>query len=222
VTQLTNGRAIGITIAVLVGYDIARSTLVPGTIHFATNTGLIVVIAAVAAAARLTAEEVGLARDALPAGVRMGSLAVLVVGVVVAVGVALVGGDSPFVDDHVGRPLDDVLVQVVLEIPVATVLLEELAFRGVLAALLHRVLSPARAVAVTSLLFGLWHVPGAWAGFDLSGVVAVLTVVAATTVAGVVFQLMKDRTRSLVAPGLAHWATNGLSLLIVWAVVGGG
>jgi hypothetical protein len=33
---------------------------------------------------------------------------------------------------------------------------------------------------------------------------------------------MKDRTRSLVAPGLAHWATNGLSLLIVWLVFGNG
>jgi hypothetical protein len=36
------------------------------------------------------------------------------------------------------------------------------------------------------------------------------------------FQLMQDRTRSLVAPGLAHWATNGLSLLIVWFVLGSG
>ena len=48
----------------------------------------------------------------------------------------------------------------------------------------------------------------------------VLAVVIATTMAGIVFEVMKDRTRSLVAPGLAHWATNGLSLLVVWFTVG--
>ena len=113
-------------------------------------------------------------------------------------------------------------MQTLVEIPVATVLLEEFAFRGVLAALFHRIVSPWRAVAATSFLFGVWHVPGAWSGTDLEGVASVVAVIAATTVAGIVFQLMKDRTRSLVAPGLAHWATNGLSLLIVWFMVGSG
>jgi membrane protease YdiL (CAAX protease family) len=221
-TRVGDGTAIGITITALLSYDIARSTLIPDSIHFATNTAAIAVIAAVAVVAGLSREDVGLSRDALPAGLRAGSLAVLVVGVVVAAGVTVLGSDSPLVRDHVGRSTGHVLMQTFVEIPVATVLLEEFAFRGVLGALFHRVVSPWRAVTATSLLFGLWHVPGASSGLDLGGVSYVLAVVAATTLAGIVFQLMKDHTRSLVAPGLAHWATNGLSLLVVWFVVGSG
>lgn len=221
-TRVADGPAIGITVAALLGYDIARSPLVPDSIHFATNTAAIAVIAVIAVIAGLSRNDVGLSRDALPAGVRAGGLAVLVVGVVVAPGITVVGSDSPLVRDHVGLSTGDVLMQTFVEIPVATVLLEEFAFRGVLGALFHRVVSPWRAVAATSLLFGLWHVPGAWSGLDLDGVASVLAVIAATTMAGIVFQLMKDRTRILVAPGLAHWATNGLSLLVVWFVVGSG
>lgn len=219
---MADGTAVGITVVALLGYDVARSTLVPDSAHFATNTAAIAVIAAIAVVAGLSLHEVGLSRDAVPAGARVGGLAVLAVGVVVAAGVTVVGSDSALISDHVGRSTGDVLMQALVEIPVATVLLEEFAFRGVLGALFHRILSPWRAVAATSLLFGLWHVPGAWSGLDLAGVAGVLGVIAATTMAGVVFQLMKDHTRSLVAPGLAHWATNGLSLLIVWFVVGSG
>jgi uncharacterized protein len=222
VTRVAAGPAIGITIVALTSYDIVRSTLVPDSIHFATNTAAIAIVAAIAVVAGLSRDDVGLSRDALPAGVRAGSLAVLAVGIAVAAGVTVLGSGSPLIRDHVGRSTGDVLVQTFVEIPVATVLLEEFAFRGVLGALFHRVLSPWRAVAVTSLLFGLWHVPGAWSGFDLGGVAGVLAIIAATTVAGTVFQLMKDRTRSLIAPGLAHWATNGLSLLLVWLLVGAG
>jgi uncharacterized protein len=191
---VADGPAIGITIVALSSYGIARSTLVPDSVHFATNTAAIAVIAAIAAAARLSRDDVGLSRDAVPAGVRAGGLAVLAVGVAVAAGVTVVGSGSPLVRDHVGRSTGDVLMQALVEIPVATVLLEEFAFRGVLGALFHRVVSPWRAVAATSLLFGLWHVPGAWSGTDLEGVASVLAVIAATTMAGTVFQLMKDRT----------------------------
>jgi membrane protease YdiL (CAAX protease family) len=219
---VTDRAAVGVTIVTLLGYDVARSTVVPDSVHFATNTAAIAVIAAIAVAARLTRDDVGLSRDALPAGVRVGLLSVLVVGVVVAVGVTALGGDSSLIGEYVGRSTGDVLMQTLVEIPVATVVLEEFAFRGVLGALFHRIVSPWRAVTATSLLFGLWHVPGAWAGLQLGAVAGVLGVVAATTTAGIAFQLMKDGTRSLVAPGLAHWATNGLSLLIVWFAAGSG
>jgi uncharacterized protein len=221
-TRVAEAPAIGITIVGLASYGIARSTVVPDSVHFATNTAAIAVIAVIAATAGLSRDDVGLSRDALPAGVRAGGLAVLAVGVAVAAGVTVAGRDAPLVGDHLGRSIGDVLMQALVEIPVATVLLEELAFRGVLGALFHRIVSPWRAVTATSVLFGLWHVPGAWSGTDLEGVVSVLAVIAATAAAGAMFQLMQDRTRSLVAPGLAHWATNGLSLLIVWFVLGSG
>ncbi len=158
-TRVADGPAIGITIVALSGYGIARSTVVPDSIHFATNTAAIAVIAAIAVVAGLSRDDVGLSRDAVPAGMRVGGLTVLAVGVAVAAGVTVVGSGSPLIRDHVGRSTGDVLMQTFVEIPVATVLLEEFAFRGVLAALFHRVVSPWRAVAATSFLFGLWHVP---------------------------------------------------------------
>jgi len=220
VTGLSDRAAIIATVVILVGYGIARSAVIADSLHFVTNTAMIGVVAAVAAAARLSRDDVGLSPDTMRAGLRIGGLAVIAVGVVVATGVMVVAEDSPLVRDHVGLSASEVLIQALVEIPIATVLLEEFAFRGVLGALFHRVATPWRAVAASSVLFGLWHVPGAWSALDLEGVVSVVAVVAVTTVAGVVFQLMKDRTRSLAAPGLAHWATNGLSLLVVWLLVG--
>jgi membrane protease YdiL (CAAX protease family) len=220
VTGLSDRAAIVTTVGILFGYGIARSAVIADSLHFVTNTAMIGVVAAVAAAARLSRDDVGLSTDALRGGLRMGGLAVIAVGIVVATGVMVIADDSALVRDHVGLSASDVLIQALIEIPIATVLLEELVFRGVLGALFHRIATPWRAVAGSSVLFGLWHVPGAWSAFDLEGVASLVAVVAVTTVAGVVFQLMKDRTRSLAAPCLAHWATNGLSLLVVWTLIG--
>ncbi|MFB9253886.1 lysostaphin resistance A-like protein [Sphaerisporangium melleum] len=48
--------------------------------------------------------------------------------------------------------------EVLLQVPIGTVLLEEVAFRGVLPAALRRAYGPVAAVAGSSALFGLWHV----------------------------------------------------------------
>jgi hypothetical protein len=71
----------------------ARSSRTPP--HFVTNTAAIAFIAAIAVAARLSLDDVGLSRDALPAGLRVGCLAVLVVGVVVAAGVTVAAATRP-------------------------------------------------------------------------------------------------------------------------------
>ncbi|GAA3841610.1 type II CAAX endopeptidase family protein [Sphaerisporangium flaviroseum] len=52
------------------------------------------------------------------------------------------------------RLLEEVLIQV----PLGTVLLEEVAFRGVLPAMLRRSYGPGAAVAGSAVLFGLWHI----------------------------------------------------------------
>jgi hypothetical protein len=72
---VTDATAVGITVVALLGYDIARSTLVPNSVHFATNTAAIAVMAAIAVVAGLSLHDVGLSRDALPAGARVGGLA---------------------------------------------------------------------------------------------------------------------------------------------------
>jgi membrane protease YdiL (CAAX protease family) len=82
------------------------------------------------------------------------------------------------------------------------------------------------ATAVTSVLFGLWHVLPA---LDVTGtstaisdggrpprrrvLLTILGTVLFTALAGVVFAELRRRSDSLVAPVLLHWATNGLAVV---------
>ncbi len=99
-------------------------------------------------------------------------------------------------------------------IPVGTVLLEEVAFRGVLWGLLRRAYGTATATIVSSLLFGLWHaLPSLGLASDNQAitqtigtgrsaqVVTVLGTMAFTAGAGVVFCELRRRSGSLLAPG---------------------
>ena len=51
---------------------------------------------------------------------------------------------------------------------------------------------------------------------DLPAAATVGASVAFTAVAAVWFWWLRDRSRSLVAPMLAHWSTNGLGYLFAW------
>jgi membrane protease YdiL (CAAX protease family) len=141
---------------------------------------------------------------------------------VVVVAAAVVAPDA-FVDDRVDVSFGDMLWRALVVIPVGTVVLEELAFRGVLLGLLQRITTTARAVAVSSVLFGLWHVPGVVSGRAADDSVAVvaavaLGTVAATTIAGALFTWLRLRSGSLVAPVLAHIGTNSVTFVVAWSV----
>jgi membrane protease YdiL (CAAX protease family) len=113
------------------------------------------------------------------------------------------------------------------------VLLEEVAFRGVLWGLLRRIGGTGTATVVSSALFGLWHVLparglaakneaiGATVGRARSAeALVVLAVVLFTALAGVVFCELRRRSGSILAPAGLHWATNALGVLAsaaVWA-----
>lgn len=168
-----------------------------------------------------------------------------VIGGCLAAGVAAVYGAGitlprtrPFFHDERalslsrGRLLEEVLVQV----PVGTVLLEEVAFRGVLPALLGRSFRSRTAIAVASGLFGLWHVLPALDMAKTNPALSHLTsadpdpepasadlapsegsrmdiarlvagTVVSTAAAGVLFHELRRRG-GLLAPCLLHVATN--------------
>ena len=95
-----------------------------------------------AAASGLTASDLGLSRDRLRAGFRMGSAAAA--PVVAAFGLAaLIPATRPLLGDQRIAGLDrrQLAYDVLLRIPVGTVAWEEIAFRGVLRAALRRVLA---------------------------------------------------------------------------------
>jgi uncharacterized protein len=123
-----------------------------------------------------------------------------------------------------------VLWHVLVRIPLGTALLEEVAFRGVLYAMLARRHGLRAAILGSSLLFGLWHVlpsiglreaNAAVAGVVGGGAAGTLLAVTGATVgaavAGVILCDLRRRSGSLLAPFALHWALNGLGLLFAWA-----
>ena len=166
----------------------------------------------------------------VPAGVRYGAAAFGAVGLVVLLA-AVVPLTQPMLHDSrgditAGRLLYELTVVVVL----LTAIPEEFAFRGVLLGSATALWGPRRATWVTALLFGLWHIQptlqtmsdnravGA-ASTQVAGQVALVGgAVVVTSVAGLAFAWLRLRSRSLVAPVLAHVATNGLALVAAWTV----
>lgn len=184
---------------------------------------------AAASASGLTAADMGFGRGRWRPG-RLGSrlAAAAAAGWVLA---AVIPAVRPVLDDQRVTTLDGraVAYQAMVRIPVGTVLWEEVAFRGVLQAALRRVMSENAAIAVTSGVFGIWHIrPTAGAlrinGLDggrgqaMAGVVAG---VAVTTAGGVLLSWLRARSGRLAAPVLLHAALNCGGLVTARAVACG-
>lgn len=111
------------------------------------------------------------------------------------------------------RP-DALLFRLTISLPLTTVLLEELVFRGLLQRRFERAWSPSTSLLVTSLLFGLWHlvaggralVGSTRAGHPWSArVVAMAAPPVSTVLAGLAFGWLARCHRTLWAPLVAHW-----------------
>jgi len=210
------------TVVVLAVWNLSvRPTLAP---HYHLPGRLVVAALVLALGwwAGLGASGLGLAPQRLRSGLRWGGAAAGIVLAVVAAGALLPAthGSYDVARAHVG--LGDLLQQVLVVIPLSTVVVEEVAFRGTLLGLLLVLVPRGWALAVSAALFGLWHLAGAIASTDgTSAHVALvgLGTVAATGTAGVVFGWLRLRSGSLLAPALAHLATNTMALVLAWAVV---
>ena len=172
---------------------------------------------AFAEASGLTADDLGLRRDRLRAGIGLGSAAAA--PVVGAFGLAaLIPATRPLLNDQrvAGLGRRQLAFQVLLRIPVGTVAWEEIAFRGVLQAALRRVLAEPAATVVGSAVFGLWHIRPTVEALEVNGlavgrgvrIFAVTAVAAGTAGAGALLSLLRERSGSLAAPVLLHLAAN--------------
>ncbi|MFJ7960998.1 lysostaphin resistance A-like protein [Streptomyces sp. NPDC096319] len=194
-------------------------------------TGPVRLVAAVTVAAVLlgvlrwaggTAADAGLAPGTRARGARWAAALMGLVAVVCLVG-ALLPATRPLFEDRRYDAMtgSELAVRVLVVVPVGTVLVEEVAFRGVLYGLVRRARGTVWATAVSSLLFGLWHIlPSlglATAKPALTGVVgesalgsalAVVGAVLFTAGAGVLLCELRRRSDSLLAPMGLHWAVN--------------
>lgn len=179
--------------------------------------------------------DLGLGRGTWRRGLAWAAAVIGVVAVVVAAGAALPLTREAFRDSRYQLSLGNAMLTAFVFIPVGTVLVEEVAFRGVLWGLLRRMGGTFVATAVSSALFGLWHVLpslGFAADNEAFGsavgrgreaqAVTVLATVLFTAGAGVVLCELRRRSGSVLASAGLHWAVNGLSVLAsaaVWAWV---
>jgi uncharacterized protein len=170
-----------------------------------------------AVASGLTASDLGLRRDRVRAGLRLGSA--VAAPVVAGYGLAVViPAARPLLDDQrvAGLRRGQLAYQVLVRIPVGTVVWEEIAFRGVLRGALRRVLGGRAATVVGSAVFGLWHVRPTVEALEVNGLATgrgariglVTAVVGGTAGAGVLLCLLRERSGSLAAPVLLHLAAN--------------
>jgi membrane protease YdiL (CAAX protease family) len=116
-----------------------------------------------------------------------------------------------------------VLYQALVAVPLGTVLVEEVAFRSALPALIRRAGTGTRTAIVSSAsLFGLWHVvPSLTTAMgdpsrDLPVWVVVAGTVVFTTASGVGLGWLRHRSGSLLPPMFVHLATNSLGVALLW------
>jgi len=144
------------------------------------------------------------------------------IGAGIGLGVAAVVLVALEVGAHVGTPItyqplrgasiSAVLTHALVSLPLQTAIPEELAFRGLLLGLLMRTLTPLRATLLTSAIFVAWHVvvqvqtlavtnfPSPWQIVPAMGLAF-----AGLFAGGVIFALLRLRTRNLAAAFVCHW-----------------
>ena len=211
------GLVIGLAI-----YNVVRSSVVDGELDIATNIAVGAVVLLAGRWAGLSTLELGLERSHARAGLRLGLLAATVVATVVIVGAVVFSIFGTIDDGRVEISLPAMLLRVLVIIPIATAVVEETIFRGVLYGLLRRRMSVLAAAGVDAVLFGLWHVYPAWletSGAAIASIRPWATATGtfvATSTAGLAFTWLRQRSGHLLAPILGHTATNSVTFAVAW------
>lgn len=168
--------------------------------------------------AGLSLADIGLSRDRIGVGLKYGLVIILLISIVF---IALFFfHQSVFSDKRYHQSLNKALVSALFLLPLQTVLFEELAFRGIMPALLKNFnASFWFSLVVSALLFGLWHIASAPKGnligvSSSSNLLIVGSVFTATASAGAVLYFLRYHSGSLFASISVHWFVNGLAIVL--------
>ncbi len=222
--------ALWVAIGLLIATNIVTSQILHGWWYLLWNVVAAAILLAVGAAVGVTPSALGITprrRTVVFAAIGAG---VVLLGYLVALAIPPLR--AAFHDTRIASiGLHALLWAAVIRVPFGTVLLEEVAFRGVLPGLLgggDRFRW--RPVLGASVLFGLWHIgPAITMGrtnpliHDLLGsaatIVAPLGVVVAMTAAGIAMSAWRYAGRGLLASMSVHTATNSAGMVIGWALL---
>jgi uncharacterized protein len=209
----------------------ATIPLLPRRVRPAAGLGATALGVALATRGGVGSAGLGLDPGSARTGARTGALATAGIAAVVGAAAGVPATRALFADARVTEASRARAVyEVAVRIPVATALAEELLFRGALLGAWEAAAGTPAAVVVSSLAFGVWHVlpaleshahnpAGARISTGVGGrVTHVGGTILATAVAGAAFAALRLRSRSLVAPVMAHAAVNQAGYLVArWA-----
>lgn len=163
------------------------------------------------------------------AGLRWGG--VVAAGTLIVYALGLVISPDLFDDRRVDGGTARLAYETLVRIPLGTVVLEEIAFRGAVPAVVALRWGAVRGYLVASVLFGCWHVLPAWRIDEVNPVLdrvlgrgwaahasGVTLAVAGTFLAGMWLGWLRARSGSLLTTVLAHTATNSFAYAIAWTV----
>lgn len=221
--------------APVLGYGILLDRAIPEISHVPSNLAAAALAVFLARRAGATFDDMGLERAGLERGLEMGLRLMVPIAATVALAAAVPWTREFFLDaDVVGASGRRALYEMLVRIPLGTALAEELIFRGALMGLFLERHGTAAAVALSSAVFGLWHISPTLkslttnpaAGRSASGPVAATGIVAGAVVvtgaAGAAFAWLRLKSGSIVAPWLAHAGLNSFSYMAGRLVAGKG
>jgi|RhiMethySRZTD1v2_1073278.scaffolds.fasta_scaffold38013_1 CAAX protease family protein len=211
------------TLAVLVAVNVIRA-FAPSRADLIVGPVAAAVLLVLAHREGLSWADLGLGRGTRLRGALIALGAFVAVATVYAVAAAVPLTRDAFLDSRYQLGAGDALFTAFVLIPLGTVLVEEVAFRGVLQGLVTRRFGAVWGVGLPAVLFGAWHIlPSlglaranpAVAGFTGGDqILAVLGAVAFTTLAGVLLGELRRRSGSLLASAGLHCAVNGVGVLV--------
>ncbi len=203
---------VALVVAVLVVDNLILNLVAPRWSDAVLNVVVMVVLIVLGRRSGRSWSALGLSPRDNRVGVRAAATVGLVVTAVLAIAAMVPPLRDVFDDGRFNGVSPSAAVMALATIPL-TVAFEEVAFRGVLLGAVLRRTTTLRAVVVTSLLFGLWHIPASvdmfgtgrssvWLGLGVLGVVAV------TAVAGGIFCWLRLRHGGVAASWIVHTAFN--------------
>jgi len=115
------------------------------------------------------------------------------------------------------------LYRITIYIPLGTVLLEEIAFRGILLQLFSQISVANQAIILQSAVFTFWHIGlllrvPLVVKLALTEKLAFVSIAIAIFISGGLFGFLRIHTSSLVGPMLAHWLVNAITTIALWRI----
>ena len=225
--------ALVVALVLLIISNVMANRILPSWAYVPWNLSMALLLLLVAYRGGAGPVAVGLGVRHWHRPVGVGLLLVGGVSLIYGLGMLLPATRSAFLDSRIGDVgVGGLLFAVLVQIPLGTVVLEEIAFRGVLPALMGA--SPAirwawGPVLGASLAFGLWHIlpsiglnsANAAVGGALGSnqVLTTTLAVISMTAAGILMCALARLGKGVKTTMLLHWATNSLGFVAAWLLV---